>query len=190
MNAPDQPCATLVPERPLEQAPQLPTLKDAPTEPDPLAQKWISRIERARKHWDKFHRRWRHNRALVSGYNKAADPATAAWNKHRANLIQGTITSVLPGIYARNPEISVTALHGAGGLKLFCRTLEKVTNRQLERAGLKERAKATVRAALTCSYGVVKVMYQRDMKEDPIIVGRINDTQDNIATVALFTPGP
>lgn len=156
--------------------------RDAP-ETDELAKKWGQRIAHARQHWDKFHKRVRHNRKTVAGFNWEADPKTKEFYRLRANLIQGTITAVLPAIYARNPEISAIPLYKADNLKLFCKTLETVTNRHLERADLKGRAKASVRSALTSSYGIVKVMYQRDIKQDPIIQSRINDTQDNILEV-------
>ena len=156
--------------------------RDAP-EADELAKKWGQRIAHARQHWDKFHKRVRHNRKTVAGFNWEADPKTRDFYRLRANLIQGTITAVLPAIYARNPEISAVPLYKADNLKLFCKTLETVTNRHLERADLKGRAKASVRSALTSSYGIVKVMYQRDIKQDPIIRSRINDTQDNILEV-------
>jgi hypothetical protein len=152
-------------------------------ESDDLAKKWGHRIAHARQHWDKFHNRVRHNRQTVAGFNWGGDPKTKDFYKLRANLIQGTITAVLPAIYARNPEISAVPLYKADNLKLFCKTLETVTNRHLERADLKGRAKASVRSALTSSYGIVKVMYQRDIKRDPIISARINDTQDNILEV-------
>jgi hypothetical protein len=164
----------------------------APTQPDgyretheadELAKKWSQRIARARQHWDKFHKRVRHNRETVAGFNWGADPKTKEFYKLRANLIQGTITAVLPNIYARNPEISAIPLYKADNLKRFCKTLETVTNRHLEKADLKGRAKAAVRSALTASFGTVKVMYQRDIKRDPIIQSRINDTQDNILEV-------
>ncbi len=150
---------------------------------DELAKKWNQRISAARAHWEKFHKRVKHNRKTVAGFDWDADPASASFYKHRANLIHGTITAMLPQIYARNPEISATPNFKADSLKKFCGTLEKVTNTHLEKADLKGRAKATVRAALTASYGVVKVMYQRDIRQDPIILGRINDTQDNILQV-------
>ena len=150
-------------------------------EPNELARKWNKRIANAREFWKKFHERVRHNRSEVAGFNWKADPKSKQFYKHRANLIHGTITATLPSIYARNPEISSTPLYRAENLKLFCKTIETVTNRCMERARLKDRAKATVRSALTSSFGVVKVMYQRDIQTDPIILARINDTQDNIA---------
>lgn len=152
-------------------------------ETDELAKKWNQRISHARGIWSKFHKRVRHNRDTVAGFNWSAEPESKDFYKHRANLIHGTITAVLPNVYARNPEISTTPTYNAENLKLFCKTIETVTNRELEKAKLKARAKATVRSALTSSFGVVKVMYQRDMKIDPIIQSRINDTQDNILKI-------
>ena len=149
-------------------------------ETDPLARKWSERVTQARRHWDRFHRRIRHNRQIVSGLDWNRDPSDDGFYMHRANLIHSTIMGILPGIYARNPEISVKPQHASRDLKLLCKTIETVTNRYLEDAGLKQRAKATVRAALTCSFGVLKVMYQREIHSDPLIHARIQDSQDNL----------
>jgi hypothetical protein len=149
-----------------------------------LQQKWIARIAHARAHWNAFHRRVKHNRNTVAGFDWNADPTSKDFYSLRANLIHGTISAVLPNVYARNPEISTTAVHAGADIKLFCKTLEKVTNRSLERAQLKNRAKSTVRAALTCSFGILKVMYQRDASEDAYIQGRINDAQENLLAIA------
>lgn len=152
-------------------------------QPDELAKKWKDRIASARSYWDTFHKRVRHNRKTVAGFDWSKDPKGKDFYEHRANLIHGTITAVLPNVYARNPEISVTPLYGTESLKLFCKTIETVTNRSLEKAKIKKRAKASVRAALTSSFGIVKVMYQRDIQEDPIIQSRMNDAQDNIVAL-------
>ena len=148
-----------------------------------LQQKWTARITHARAHWSTFHKRVRHNRNTVAGFNWNADPAGKDFYSLRANLIHGTISAVLPNVYARNPEISTTPTHSGADIKLFCKTLEKVTNRALEHAQLKNRAKSTVRAALTCSFGILKVMYQRDPSKDGYIQGRINDAQENLLAI-------
>lgn len=148
-----------------------------------LQQKWTARIIHARAHWATFHKRVRHNRNTVAGFNWNADPTGKDFYSLRANLIHGTISAVLPNVYARNPEISTTPTHSGADIKLFCKTLEKVTNRALEHAQLKNRAKSTVRAALTCSFGILKVMYQRDPSKDGYIQGRINDAQENLLAI-------
>lgn len=152
-------------------------------EPDELAKKWAERTAAARKHMEKFHKRVKHNRKLVAGFDWSKDSDDSNFYKHRANLIHGTITAILPNIYARNPEVSVTPTHTNRNLKLLCKTIATVTNRQMVAAGLKTRMKSAVRSALTCSFGINKVTYQRDRKEDPIIRSRIDDTQDNIDRV-------
>lgn len=148
-----------------------------------LQQKWTARITHARAHWATFHKRVRHNRNTVAGFNWNADPTGKDFYSLRANLIHGTISAVLPNVYARNPEISIAQAHAGADIKLFCKTLEKVTNRALEHAQLKNRAKSTVRAALTCSFGILKVMYQRDPSKDGYIQGRINDAQENLLAI-------
>lgn len=148
-----------------------------------LQQKWTARITHARAHWATFHKRVRHNRNTVAGFNWNADPTGKDFYSLRANLIHGTISAVLPNVYARNPEIATTPIHSGADIKLFCKTLEKVTNRALEHAQLKNRAKSTVRAALTCSFGILKVMYQRDPAKDGYIQGRINDAQENLLAI-------
>jgi len=154
-----------------------------PQEPKALQQKWTARITHARAHWETFHKRVRHNRNTVAGFNWNADPTGKDFYSLRANLIHGTISAVLPNVYARNPEISTTPTHAGADIKLFCKTLEKVTNRALEHAQLKNRAKSTVRAALTCSFGILKVMYQRDPSKNSYIQGRINDAQENLLAI-------
>lgn len=160
-----------------------PKLKEPPAEKVPLAQKWQERIGRAKRHYRKFHERIRHNRKLVAGFDWKGDPDSKGFYVHRANLIHATIAGILPALYAQNPEMSVSPVSGDPSLKLFCRTLEKVTNRYLDDAGLKQQAKATVRAALTCSFGVLKVIWQQDIARDPVIERRLQDAQDNLARV-------
>lgn len=159
---------------------ETPQYKEPPQGGDSLAKEWKKRYERAKRRWDKFHKRVKHNRKLVAGFDWEKNPDDDSFYQHRANLIHGTITSILPNIYARNPEISVSGRHKGRDLKLLCQTIEKVTTTHLEEAKLKKRAKATVRAALTVSFGCVKVMYQRDIQEDPHVKARIQDTKDNI----------
>lgn len=159
-------------------------LRDPPTEADELAKKWLKRIEAAKKHWQKFYDRCRHNRTIVDNLDWTAEPDGDAFCPKRANLIGAAIASILPNIYAKNPEISVTPVRrsdaDAGRLAKTTETIETVLNRYLTQAGLKTRARAAVRAALTCSYGVVKVVYQKDIEQDPIVRQRLQDAQDNL----------
>lgn len=147
---------------------------------DPLVEAWFKKIKAAETHWGKFHQRVRHNRKVVRGIDDAAEPKSAQYNTHRANLIQSTISVVLSKVYAKNPQMSGAPTNKARDLALFCKTVETVTQTMLEDAGLKQKAKRTVRAAMTCSFGIVKVQYQRDIRTDPVIKQRIQDAQDNV----------
>lgn len=103
----------------------------------------------------------------------------------RTNLIYATMASQLPRIYAKNPEIAITPSEAVdqrfyGLVKKFSQTLEIALNKQLDKAKLKKRAKASVRSSMTTSLGWVKIIYQRDINTDPQIQSRMNDVQDNL----------
>jgi len=150
---------------------------------DPLVKTWMNRVKASEKHWGTFHKRVAHNRKVVRGIDDKAEPDTAAYNKDRANLIASTISVVLSKVYAKNPEMSGEPTNKSRPLRLFADTVSTVTQTMLEDAKLKQKAKRAVKAAMTCSFGVVKVQWQRDMKVDPIIKARIEDTQDNLAHI-------
>lgn len=159
-------------------------IKEPPSDPDDLAKKWLDKIETGRKHWERFFERCRHNRAATENINWKTEAEDIKFCPKRANLLQATISSILPNLYAKNPEISVVPVRRAdsdsGRLDKVTDTLEQVLNRYLDQAKLKQRARAAVRAALTCSYGIVKVVYQRDLETDPLITQRLQDAQDNL----------
>jgi hypothetical protein len=61
---------------------------------------------------------------------------------------------------------------------------EKVLHKMLVEEGrLKKRAKANIRSACTTSIGVLKMVYQKEYRGDPLIIHRIEDTQDNLAKI-------
>lgn len=154
----------------------------AQPEVDPLVTTWFNRIKSGEKHWSKLHARMRHNRKLVRGIDDNAEPGEPKYNAQRANLIGSTLTVVLSKVYAKNPEMAAEPINKARDLRLFADTVSTVTQTMLESAKLKQKAKSSVRAAMTCKYGVVKVQYQRvtQGEQDPMIRQRIADSQDNI----------
>jgi hypothetical protein len=157
----------------------------ATPETDPLVTTWTARVKAAEKHWKKLHDRMRYNRKLARGIDDSVEAKDKNYNKHRANLIQSTLTVVLSKVYAKNPEMSAEPRNKAQDLRLFADTVSQVTQAMLEDAKLKKKAKSAVRAAMTCTLGVVKVQYQRVTKgeADPIIRDRIQDSQDNIRRI-------
>lgn len=154
-------------------------------ETDPLAKKWSLRVSAARRHWDSFHRRIRHNRQLVSGLDWNRDPGQTGFYLHRANLIHSTIMGILPNIYAKNPEISVKPLHASRDLKLLCKTIETVTNRYLDDAQSENACKSD---GSRCADLFVRCFegscIQQRIETDPLIHARIADSQDNRMRVA------
>ncbi len=150
-----------------------------------LVRQWNDRIDQGKKDNEKLNRQIEEHRRYVRGV-RSEDDATE--EQVRTNLIYATLASMLPHVYAKNPEIAVTPSEAVDpsqypAVKGFAKSLEIAVNRQLEDANLKKRAKAAVRAAMTARIGWVKVLYQRDMKTDPIIQNRINDVQENIRRI-------
>lgn len=110
----------------------------------------------------------------------------------RVNLVGSMLEAIQPSIYARAPEIAVEVDERLDTteyptIKKFAKTLENALNIFLVKdAKLKTRGKAAVRGALTSTVGFVKLIYQVDYRDDPIIRNRINDTQDNIERINLL----
>lgn len=111
----------------------------------------------------------------------------------RSNMIFSTIAGMIPHLYAKNPEVAVTPSKACPQEKLplvkkFCQSAETVVRETIiDEAKLKKRAKANVRSTMTTSYGVMKMVFQQEYRGDPVIVRRIQDTQDNIAAIERLT---
>lgn len=113
----------------------------------------------------------------------------------RANLILGIMQTLVPLYYAKDPEIDVSPEEQVqdvsyGALDTFCRTLQIVLNRLFIRNGkLKRRITRTIPSVMTNGVAWLKVTYQRDYRQDPIIQNRIADAQDNLARIRALTAG-
>ena len=145
-----------------------------------LAAKWKARIEVAKKHWKRYHARCKYNRQIVKNVSKTEKPDTPEFNIKRANLIQGTISALVPVVYARAPEISVIPKCPHEHSKAFAQTLQDLINMQLKEANLKEIGKDTVRSCVTTSIGAVKVIWQDSIYTNPMLKKRLDDAQDNL----------
>lgn len=110
----------------------------------------------------------------------------------RVNLVGSMLEAIQPSIYARAPEIAVEVdkrldTSDYPMITKFAKTLENALNVFLVKdAKMKTRGKAVVRGALTSTVSFAKVIYQVDYKDDPVIRGRINDTQDNIERINVL----
>lgn len=155
---------------------------EPPEEEKALVTDYKKRIEAARKLVEKRFEQYDTNRKYVRG--EVHDDGQAGLV--RTNLILSTLATLLPQIYAKDPDISVSpseAVDPSEYMKVrqFGKTAEIVLQRKLVReAKLKRRIKAQVRAAMTCEVGWLKVTYQKDIQTDPVIVNRIEDIQENL----------
>lgn len=112
----------------------------------------------------------------------------------RANLIHPELKKATTEVYAKNPDFSITptktvAMDRYESWKIVGETLELVLKNQFApaQANLKSYAKRAVRAADTTGFGWLKVVYQKEIKNDPIIEGRIRDVQDDLERLARLT---
>lgn len=148
--------------------------------------------ERLRKRLKYFHaqqkthvKRWEKNRKFVNGEENDDGEKGLV----RVNLTASVVNTIQPNIYAKAPEVSVQPEERIDPgeyqqVRGFAKTLELVLNRYAIRGTqLKARGKEAVRASLTCTTGWVKVIFQRDKREDPLVRNRINDAQDNIQRI-------
>jgi hypothetical protein len=107
----------------------------------------------------------------------------------RTNLIYSTIATILPLIYAKNPEISITPSRTVTkdiieATKKFASTAEIVLEQKvIKEPKLKEQAKANVRSTMVTALGWLKMVYQKEMGSDPLVERRIQDAQDNLARI-------
>ena len=157
-------------------------LPDVPDPQSAHADKWNKRIRIAGDKQKEFRARWEKSRKYVEGrVHDDGNPGLV-----RVNLIQTVLSTIQPQVYAKSPEISIVPQErvdtgGYPAMQAFSKTAEIALNRMfVVDAHLKERGKAAVRAALTTTVGWVKITYQQDIRRDPQIEHRINDTQDNI----------
>lgn len=107
----------------------------------------------------------------------------------RTNLIYANTAAIIPSVYAKNPDISVSPSTSVSPrryavVKQFARTMEVVLSRAfVHETRLKQRVRSALYSVLNCGDGWLKLGFQSDPKYDPLLQARINDTQDNIAVV-------
>lgn len=125
-----------------------------------------------------------------SGDPIESDSGTSQRKKVRANLLQGTNEAMLPLVYARNPDVSVRPSEKVASegpeyqqTRRWAETLEIVISHQLSTGGLKKQAKKATRSVQAAKVGWLKVSYQRDYGQDPEILNRMNDAQENLASI-------
>lgn len=135
-----------------------------------------------------------------------ASDAAHGQKKVRANMLLATNESMLPLIYAKNPDVKVepsekVRIRGEqmkfarGGIpdtpegrvyretRRWAETLGIVVSHELRTGGLKKQAKKAVRSVQSEKVGWLKVSYQREYGQDPIVANELRDMQENLARI-------
>lgn len=153
-----------------------------------LIGKFQTRIDKQYTNSKKLRDRWK----IARNYVKGDIGGDGEKGLVRVNIIKSRLDIIQPSVYAKNPEISVIPDEhlSASNYELvskFAKTLEILVNRLLVKDGkLKKKGKSAVRAALTTTVGWIKLIWQEEYDKDPLIMSRIQDTQDNIARMKML----
>lgn len=155
--------------------------REVPADEKALVKKWQERIEAGLKRFEDEFKRFDKNRKLIAG-RKSADEKDAP----RANLHFANMAAMIPQIYAKDPEFTVKPGEAVApgqlkAVKAFATTGGKLlTKLVVKDARLKRQSKKMLRSTFTTSIGWWKASWQEDRRKDPLIVDRLQDTQDNI----------
>ena len=162
--------------------------REVPEQEKDAVKKLLSEVERAkliRKTFDEttLPKLRRYSWGTKHGEEGNAESTT------RTNLIFATMATLLPHIYAKNPEIAVAPTEAVGDdeyetIKEFGKSAQVMLNNLfIEEAKLKRRQKSNARSAMATSVGWLKMSFQKSLAGDPIIVRRANDVQDNLRRI-------
>lgn len=137
----------------------------------------------AQKLENEYRKHWKTNRDYVAGTQQNTYTV-------QTNVIAPKLNSVLPYIYARDPEPDIRPSEAVDAssyedVKAFTRTLEIVIKREWarNRRQLKRAAKRQVTSTQTVGLGYFKAAMCTDTVRDPIMSKRYNTLQDNLAQI-------
>lgn len=110
----------------------------------------------------------------------------------RTNLIFSTMATLLPHIYAKNPDVSVSPTpivekDQYQATKMFGATCEILLDQKVvKEAELKSNAKANCRSSMVTSIGWIKMCWQENYESDPLMQNRIQDSQTELARLEML----
>lgn len=150
-----------------------------------LLKKFNSTLDRELKNrktvFDNY-KRWRD--AVRMGEQWQADHDELTINPY---FIFSTLSALLPNIYAKNPEVEVAPTQQAGessaydNTRAMADTAEALLNKEFVQSGLKNSLKSNVMSALVTGVGWMKLSLQEEYGQDPVLMSRLRDAQDNLA---------
>lgn len=151
-----------------------------------LSADWQKRIEAALGQRKDQEKAWKDNRTLLRGI----EPKNG--KRMRTNLHFANLAAMRPQVYAKDPEFACTPTKAVPEERIeivrkFAATAEAVISELLVKRGkLKKRVKRQVTSAYTCSIGWLKVCWQEDPQQDPIITNTLKDSQDDMQRLSAL----
>lgn len=148
-----------------------------------IVKRWFKKIEAAQEGQKPRHAKFETWRKYIKG-----EVHTGPQDRG-ANIIFANHATVLPYIYARNPEIQVAPAESVDperytAVRKFCRTMQVILNRcMVKDAKLKRRAKAAVRSVLAVGDGWLKMAYLREWEDDPQMRAQLDTAQKNLKRI-------
>lgn len=137
----------------------------------------------AQKLEDRYRKDWCRQRDYVAGTQQTTYTV-------QTNVIAPKLNSVLPYIYARDPEPDCRPSEAVDAasyddVKAFTETAQIIVKREWgrNRRQLKRAAKRMVRSAQTVSLGYIKAAMCTDTARDPLMAERYNTLQDNLTRI-------
>ena len=159
---------------------------DMPRQDEALLEQFNDQIDRKLKERDKQFKKYKLWRDAV----KVGEEWKA---KHTGDVnpffIFSTLSALLPNIYAKNPEVEIAPEKQAGenqnygALRSMSETCEVLLTKEFVEPNLKAAMKADVMSALVTGIGWTKLSLQEEYGQDPIILSRLRDAQDNLAAL-------
>lgn len=149
---------------------------------------WDRRVRRAVDDADEQHKVFKRCRRAVDLSNKKENRPVEPY------LIFSTLSSLIPALYAKNPEIEIrpssvaAAAENAETWVNFSKTAESLVQRELVlETNLKRKMKSCLLSTLTTGLGWLKVTLQEEYGKDPLQKDRMPDAQDNIAEIKALS---
>ncbi len=142
----------------------------------------IDEIRRLNENEEGIYKKIQKNRDYIKGKNFKEDDV-------KTNLVNSTLQSLIPHIYARSPEIGVDVNDkldseqspiNPENKKRLAKTLEIVLNHKFDEQNTKDLFKNSVRSAKVCSIGWVKAHMQSVKAQAPMATTPLADTKDNL----------
>lgn len=144
---------------------------------------WQERIDECKTFYkDRFEGWDELRKAIVLHFDGEDDKNRKIVN---VKLILATLKTLVPHIYARNPDVSVKPAESVTPdryqvTQSFARTCEIVVDREFLDGHLKQQAKRVVRSVLQYGLGWLKVGFQTTTRQDPLIMRQIEDSRTEL----------